>query len=279
MVVFFCSIWYTKNEFFMTIFQAIIFGIIQGAGEFLPISSSGHLIAVPKLLGWADHGLEFDIALHWGTLAAVLVYFWHDWILLLKGGIHGAKTRDGKMFWYLMAATIPGAVFGYLLDDIVGSYFRNVGLVGISLIIMGMVLYLADRYGRQDVNLQQLTFWQSLGIGFSQALAIIPGVSRSGSTISCARILGLDRVSAARFSFLLSTPIILGSAVIPLKKLFHSGLSVPLWSFAVGMLTAAIVGILCIRFFLQYLKKADLVVFVWYRFVFGAILLLFYYTS
>ncbi|MDD5132132.1 MAG: undecaprenyl-diphosphatase UppP [bacterium] len=263
----------------MTIFQAIIYGIIQGAGEFLPISSSGHLIAIPQLLGWADHGLEFDIALHWGTLVAVLIYFWHDWTLLLKGGMRGTGTRDGKMFWYLIAATIPGAVAGYLLDNVVESYFRNVGLVGISLIIMGMVLYLCDRYGRQQVNLQQMTFWQSLWIGLSQALAIVPGVSRSGSTISCARILGLDRESAARFSFLLSTPIIFGSAIIPLKKILQSGLSVPLGYFVIGMLTAAIIGLLCIKFFLQYLKKADLVIFVWYRFVFGAILLLFYYAS
>jgi undecaprenyl-diphosphatase len=263
----------------MTIFQAVIYGIIQGAGEFLPISSSGHLIAVPKLLGWADHGLEFDIALHWGTLFAVLVYFWHDWTLLIRSGIRGTGTRDGKMFWYLIAATIPGAVIGYLLDDIVEVYFRNVGLVGISLIVMGMILYICDRYGRQKVDLRQMTFGQSLWIGFSQALAIIPGVSRSGSTISCARVLGLDRVSAARFSFLLSTPIIIGSAVIPLKKIYYAGLSVPLVNFVVGMITAAIVGLLCIKFFLQYLKKADLVIFVWYRFVFGAILLLFYYTS
>ncbi len=262
----------------MTIFQAIIYGIIQGAGEFLPISSSGHLIAIPKLLGWADHGLEFDIALHWGTLAAVLIYFWQDWKLLLKSGMHGTGTRDGKMFWYLIAATIPGAVIGFLLDDIVESSFRNIGLVGISLIIMGIVLYLCDRYGRQNVNLKQLTFKQSIWIGFSQALAIVPGVSRSGSTISCARVLGLDRESAARFSFLLSTPIIIGSALVPLKKIYESGLSIPLEYFLAGMLTASVVGLLCIRFFLQYLKKADLTIFVWYRFVFGVILLWFYFN-
>lgn len=262
----------------MTTFQAIIYGVIQGAGEFLPISSSGHLIAIPKLLGWADHGLEFDIALHWGTLAAVLIYFWQDWVLLLKSGMHGTGTRDGKMFWYLIAATIPGAVIGFLLDDIVESYFRNIGLVGISLIIMGIVLYFCDRYGRQNVNLKQLTFKQSIWIGFSQALAIVPGVSRSGSTISCARVLGLDRESAARFSFLLSTPIILGSAIVPLKKIYESGLSIPLEYFLAGMVTAAIVGLLCIRFFLQYLKKADLAIFVWYRFVFGVILILFYFN-
>ncbi len=244
----------------------------------MPISSSGHLIAIPWLLGWADHGLEFDIALHWGTLAAVLAYFWRDWIRLLKSGIHGTGTRDGQMFWYLIAATIPGAVIGFLLDDVVESYFRNAGLVGISLIIMGIVLYFCDRYGRQDVNFKQMTFRQSLWIGVSQALAIIPGVSRSGSTISCARILGLDRESAARFSFLLSTPIILGSAIVPLKKFYGSGLSIPLGNFMVGILSAAIVGILCIRFFLQYLKKADLAIFVWYRFLFGAILLLFYFN-
>ncbi|MBI5554925.1 MAG: undecaprenyl-diphosphatase UppP [Elusimicrobia bacterium] len=262
----------------MTIIQSIILGFIQGVGEFLPISSSGHLIAVPQLLGWADHGLVFDIALHWGTLAAVMIYFWQDWILLIRSGWRGTGTRDGKMFWFLIVAAIPGAIAGYLLDNIAETYFRNVGLVGSSLIIMGMIMYLCDRYGRQDVNFKQITFWQSLWIGFSQALAIIPGVSRSGSTISCARILGLDRESAARFSFLLSTPIIFGSAIVPLKKLFQQGLTIPLVNFAAGMLTAAILGLLCIRFFLQYLKKSDLVIFVWYRFVFGVILLLFYYT-
>lgn len=263
----------------MTMFQSIILGFIQGAGEFLPISSSGHLIAVPQLLGWTDHGLVFDIALHWGTLAAVLIYFWQDWMLLIKGGMRGTGTRDGKMFWALVVATIPGAIAGYLLDNIVETYFRNVGLVGISLIVMGMVMYFCDLYGRQDVNFKQITFWQSWWIGISQVLAIIPGVSRSGSTISCARILGLDRESAARFSFLLSTPIIVGAAIVPLRKLFQQGLTMPLMNFAAGMLTAVVVGLVCIRFFLQYLKKSDLVIFVWYRFVFGAILLLFYYTS
>ena len=261
----------------MTILQAIILGIVQGAGEFLPVSSSGHLIALPQLLGWVDPGLEFDIALHWGTLAAVLIFFWRDWVALLKSGLSGAKNPEGRMFWFLMAATLPGAFIGYLLEHQVENQFRNIGLVGITLIVMGVVLYLADRFGTKNVSFEQINFRQSLAIGFSQALAIIPGVSRSGATISCARILGIDRVSAARFSFLLSTPIILGSAALPLRKIAHQGFHFPAGYFLAGMFTAAVVGLLSIRFLLRYLQKSDFRIFVWYRFLFGTFLVLFYF--
>ncbi len=263
----------------MTIFQAIILGIVQGAGEFLPVSSSGHLVALPQILGWEDPGLVFDIALHWGTLIAVLVYFWRDWVLLVRSGLTGAKNLEGKMFWYLLVATLPGAGLGYLLEHAVENQFRNILLVGIALIVMGAILYAADRFGNKSVSFAQINFRQSLAIGFSQALAIIPGVSRSGATISCARMLGIDRVSAARFSFLLSTPIILGSAALPLRKIMHQGFHFPLEPFIAGIVTAALVGLVSIRFLLNYLKRSDLRIFVWYRFLFGGMLILFYFLS
>lgn len=242
----------------------------------MPISSSGHLIAIPQLFGWNDPGLEFDIALHWGTLVAVLVYFWGDWLVLVKSGFSNVKSQEGKLFWFLLVATLPGACFGYLLEHKIENQFRNVGLVGVALISLGVLLYLGDRFGKNKIRFGEINFRQSLGIGFSQALALIPGVSRSGVTISCARMMGIERASAARFSFLLSTPIIFGSAVLPVKKLLAGGLNIPLVYFAVGIITSAVFGIISIKFLLSYLKKENLNVFVWYRLVFGAVLIIFY---
>lgn len=263
----------------MTYLHAIILGIIQGAGEFLPISSSGHLIALPKVFGWPDHGLEFDIALHWGTLVAVLIYFGRDWVQLTRAGVSKNNSPEKRMFWYLLAATIPGAVVGYLLEDVVEHVFRNLGLVGITLISMGIVLYIADRFGKNRVSFSDISWKQALGIGCSQALAIIPGVSRSGVTISCARIFGIDRESAARFSFLLSTPIILGSAAVPLKNFFERGLSVSLGYFIVGIFASGLVGLVCIAFLLKYLRKADFSIFVWYRFLIGTYFLFVFFRQ
>lgn len=263
----------------MTYIHAVILGIIQGAGEFLPISSSGHLIALPKVFGWPDHGLEFDIALHWGTLFAVLLYFGRDWIQLIKAGFSKNNSSEKRMFWYLIMATIPGAVMGYLLEDVVEHVFRNLGLVGITLISMGIVLYISDHYGKNKVSFSGISWKQALGIGCSQALAIIPGVSRSGITISCARMFSIDRESAARFSFLLSTPIIFGSAAVPLKNFFQHGLSVSLGYFVVGSIVSGLVGLACIAFLLRYLRKADLSIFAWYRFVVGTYFLFIYFRQ
>lgn len=261
----------------MTYIHAIILGIVQGVGEFLPVSSSGHLLVLPKILGWPDHGLDFDIALHGGTLISVLIYFGKDWIRLLKAGFSKESSTEKRLFWCLVAATIPGAVLGYFLENIIEHQFRHLGLVGTTLISMGIILYLSDRFGKNKTSFQNISWQQALGIGCGQALAIIPGVSRSGITISCARIFGIDRESAARFSFLLSTPIIFGSATIPLKNFWQHGLSISPGCFLVGILVSGFVGLLCISFLLQYLRKADLSVFAWYRFVFGAYVLFVYF--
>lgn len=263
--------------------KAIILGIVQGIGEFLPISSSGHLLFIPWLFYWGNEdNLTFDIALHVGTLIAVLAFFWKDWFILIKDGLtKGIKTFEGKMFWWLVIATIPGVLAGALLDDIAESFFRGPYMplvLACSLSIMGILLFLADKYGKQSTDYENLTFGKTLLIGISQAFAIIPGTSRSGVTMTMARFLGIKRESAAKFSFLLSTPIIGGAAVY--QFIFKSSelvmseiLSIP---FFVGVLTAMIVGFISIKFLMKYLQTSNFNIFVIYRLVVAAILVAVY---
>lgn len=255
----------------MTILQAIIYGIIQGIGEFLPISSSAHLIVTPWLFGWKDPGLAFDVALHLGTLVAVVVFFWKDWFNLAKAGVKGTGTIEGRLFWFLIIATIPGAVIGKLFENKAETAFRNPALIGTMLIIMGIIIYVVDRVGTKSFNLREVGFMRSFLIGISQAVAIIPGVSRSGITMSTGVLLGLNRESAARFSFLLSTPIVLGAGLLKVKDLMHT--SVETVPFVVGILTSAIVGLVSIKFLLEYLKTKGFTIFVIYRLIFGAVLI------
>lgn len=255
----------------MTIFQAIVYGIIQGVGEFLPISSSAHLILTPWAFGWKDPGLAFDVALHIGTLIAVVLFFWKDWWDLVIAGFSKPKTTNGKLFWFLVLATIPGAVLGKLFEDQVETLFRNPALIGTMLIIMGIILYIADKMGHKSDDIKEIGLARSLWIGLSQALAIIPGVSRSGITMATGLALGLKRESVAKFSFLLSTPIILGAAVVNLKDMINTPIdTVP---FVVGVLTAAVAGILSIKFLLDYLKNKGFGIFVGYRIILGLIVI------
>lgn len=267
----------------MTLFNAIILGIVQGIGEFLPISSSGHLLFIPWLFNWAyENSLSFDIALHVGTLIAVLAFFWKDWFVLIKDGLtKGVKTFEGKMFWWLVVATIPGVLAGALLDDFAESFFRGQYMpivLACSLSIMGILLFLADKYGKQKTDYEGLSFKQTLLIGISQAFAIIPGTSRSGVTMTMARALGIKRESAAKFSFLLSTPIIGGAAIY--QFVFKSSelvmaeiFSIP---FIVGVLTAMVVGFISIKFLMKYLQTSNFNIFVIYRLVVAAILVITY---
>ena len=193
--------------------KAIILGIIQGIGEFLPISSSAHLILVPYLFGWEQSGMSFDIALHFGTLMAVLAIFFKDWWKLFMGAVNkvtkGKDSFDNKMFWYLVVATIPGALLGFLLNDVVENVFRQkIWLIASALAIMGVLIYLgdkwADKHYRIETEFKHITLKQAFIIGLSQALAIIPGFSRSGTTILSARLMGLSKSAATKFTFLLS---------------------------------------------------------------------------
>jgi undecaprenyl-diphosphatase len=242
-------------------------GIVQGLTEFLPVSSSAHLVLVPWLFGFETPGLVFDVALHLGTLAAVLVYFWRDWLRLFRAGRRGFSTADGRLFWFLALATIPGAVAGYFLEDIVATTLRAPVLIGILLIVMGGVLYLADRYGGQVKRLMDIRFGDAMAVGFSQALAIIPGVSRSGITMAAARLRGVERAAAARFSFLLSTPIIFGAGVTQMIKMDPDLLNL---SFALGVFTSAVVGFLAIWFLIAWVSRHNFNIFVIYRVLLGS---------
>ena len=256
----------------MTILQAVIFGLAQGLGEFLPISSSAHLVLIPWLLRWTDPGLTFDVALHVGTLVAVVLYFWKDWLQLIIKGFTEARSVKGRLFWYLVVATLPGAIGGFLLEKKAETVFRSPMLIAIMLILMGILLYWADRRSTKKMEMDKITFGTSLLVGISQVLAIIPGVSRSGITMTTGLLMGLTREGAARFSFLLSTPIIFGAAMVKLPGVF-SNPSVITTDFMIGMLVSCITGIASISFLLRYVQTKDFLPFVWYRFIVGAVVI------
>jgi undecaprenyl-diphosphatase len=259
----------------MNILHAIIYGIIQGLGEFLPISSTAHLTLAPWLFKWNDDpGLTFDVALHLGTLIAVLLYFWRDWVKLITAGVTTPKSKDGNLFWFLVVATIPGALFGKLFESKAETTFRNPALIAVMLIVAGCALYLADKYGKKNIGIEKIGLRRSILIGISQAIALIPGVSRSGATIMTGLGTGLSRESAAKFSFLLSAPIIFGSVILKYHDILHP--KVGNLPFFVAILTAAIVGLLSIKFLLKYLKYNGFGIFVIYRLALGTIVILIY---
>jgi undecaprenyl-diphosphatase len=257
----------------LTILQAVVYGLVQGLGEFLPISSSAHLILVPWFFGWSDPGLTFDVALHAGTLVAVVLYFWRDWLKLVRKGLSDVRSVEGRLFWYLVVATIPGAVGGSLLEKEAETSFRAPLLIALMLTVMGVLLLLADRKTSKHVDMEHITFWKSLLIGLSQVLAIIPGVSRSGVTMTTALFAGITRADAARFSFLLSTPVVLGAAMIKLPHVIsHPSLITP--DFLTGMAVSFVSGIASIGFLLRYVQRRSFALFVWYRFALAALVLL-----
>ncbi len=251
----------------MTVFQALVMGVIQGLGEFLPISSSAHLVLAPWAFGWEDPGLSFDVALHMGTLFAVAAFFWRDWAELFSEAIiKRSGSQKASMFWYLMVATIPGGLAGYLLEEQAETIFRNPLVIAVMLISMGIILYLVDRYALKRKDMHKIAFSDSLLIGLSQAFAIIPGVSRSGVTMTAGRALGMTRETAARFSFLLSTPIILGAGVMKVGDIAPGDINL---AFITGIVSAAVVGFLSIGFLLKYLTERSFALFVWYRLFLG----------
>lgn len=267
-----------------TLVQALIMGIVQGLTEFLPISSSGHLIIVPFLFGWTDpfiDSLAFSVMLHIGTLAALLVYFRADWFRLVPAGLAAIRDRsfrgdpDRRLAWLLLAATIPAAIAGFLLNDLIETAFRDVGLVALTLVGGAVILWLADRWGGRTKGVDDVTFPVAVGIGAAQALALVPGISRSGISISAARLAGLDREAAARFSFLMATPITAGAAIFEIRKLVsgETGVDVNLELLIVGMLAAFVSGMLAIGFMLRYLRTRSLNIFVAYRLVLAAVVI------
>lgn len=252
----------------MDIAQAVILGLVQGLGEFLPISSSAHLALVPWLMNWAYFGLTFDIALHFGTLIAVVIYFWKDWLKLLHQGFTKPREREGKLFWYLALATIPGALIGFMLEDAAETIFRQPVLIACMLMVLGVLLYAADRKGKKQIEVENISLRTSFLIGLSQALAIVPGVSRSGVTMTMALALGMTREGAAKFSFLLSAPIIFGAVLIKVPKIVANPAMIDV-SFVTGMVVACILGLASIGFLLRYIQTRTFLPFVLYRFALG----------
>ncbi len=261
----------------ISIWQAIILGLVQGLGEFLPISSSAHLVLAPWFLQFTDPGLAFDAVLHLGTLFAVLTYFWKDWLEIL--GLAFGVKKDGnnynkKSLWILVLATIPGALAGYFFESQAETIFRSPLVIAFTLSFVGLLLFLADKYAKHKKKLKEISWKESLVIGLAQALAIVPGVSRSGATITAGLFSGLSRISAAKFSFLLSTPIILGASLFKLPDLWKSGLGVSFW---VGLLVSAVSGYLAIKYLLKFVKKASYKIFFWYRLILASLIILVYF--
>ena len=263
------------------IFQALILGIVQGLTELLPISSSAHLNLFPWIFGWNEISPSFDVALHIGTLFAIVLFFFKDWVNLIKGGynqvVKKKKSTDGKIFWYIVISTIPTGILCLVLDKLSEKLIEKLAttysvqekliemfMIAIALIVMGIILYVVDKKSKSEVEYKDITFKQSLWIAMSQALAAaFPGVSRSGITMTVGRGMGLKRESVAKYSFLLSTPVVAAAALVDLKDFVFGS------AFFVGVFASFIVGVLVIKFLLNYLQKGSFKVFAVYRVILG----------
>jgi undecaprenyl-diphosphatase len=278
----------------MLIIQSIILGFVQGLTEFIPISSSAHLVIIPWLFGWTDpvlSSLTFDVSLHLGTLLALIVFFWKDWVTLIGAwfkSVFQLKIGDDqnrRMAWFLVLACIPGGIAGVLAESRIEKIFHenpipaaNMIVMGVVIAILGGLLWLADALARHDRPIGKMTLKDSILIGLAQALAIFPGVSRSGSTITAGLALGLEREAAARFSFLLSAPIIAGAGLKSLYELMKGIKSgtiahAEIVIFPIGFIVAAVSGFLCIKLLLDFLKKHSTKAFAIYRWALAALVI------
>jgi undecaprenyl-diphosphatase len=264
----------------MDIIQAIILGLVQGASEFVPISSSGHLVLVPWLLGWPSPGLVFDTVVHWGTLVAVLAYFWRDFMALASAWGRSLASRnlgepEARIAWLIIVGTVPAALMGYVGEDFFESLFAAPAWAAGLLLVTGLILALSEWLGKRWKDPHQLAFLDSILIGIAQGCAIAPGISRSGATIAAGLFRGLKREAAARYSFLLATPIIFGAGLLQLLDLFKmENATAHLPALILGFLTAAFSGYLCIRFLLSYLQQGKLYIFAIYCWLAGGVCLL-----
>jgi undecaprenyl-diphosphatase len=271
----------------MPLYQAVVLAVVQALTEFLPISSTAHLVLFPWLAGWREPGLAFDVALHAGTILAVFFFFLRTWLELVFCGLGMHYPRfataeevrqNRRMFWYLVAGTIPGALVGMVFERSIEEHLRRPIPIGIALIVVGLLMWWAEATARLDREIGETRLGDSLVIGTAQAVALFPGVSRSGITIVAGLWRGMKRETAARFSFLLSTPIIVGAAAKELPKLLRlhraGGLELPLSTLALAIATSAVAGYLVIAFFLRYLQTRTLKIFIVYRILFGIVVLL-----
>ena len=267
-----------------TLFQALVMGIVQGLTEFLPVSSSAHLFIVPFLFGWDNtfiDSLAFGVMLHLGTLAALLIYYGRDWVRIVPAGFATLRDRsfrddpDRRLAWLIFAATIPAAIVGALFNDVIETSLREIGLIALMLVVGAAILWFADRWGGTSRKLAGLTFPVAIGIGVAQTLALVPGISRSGISISAGRLAGLDRASAARFSFLMATPITAGAVLFEIRQLLtgEAAVTIPTDALIVGLIASFVSGIIAIRVLMDYVQRRSLNVFVAYRLVLAAIVL------
>ena len=267
----------------MTLFQAILLGVVQGLTEFLPISSSAHLAILPWLFKFPDPGLTFDAALHLGTLIGIVAFLWRDWLKLIGYFVQSLKRWDlvrdhnQSLVWMILVATIPGGLAGVLFEDFIEHKLRAPWLVASLLILMGLILWIVDRASRKTKGIEQITWPQALGIGIAQVLALAPGVSRSGITITAGLMAGLKRQDAARFSFLLATPIIFGAGLFKVRHLIHGFPPGEMLPFVLGVLSAALVGYFAVWLLLRYLEKNSFALFAWYRLLVGTMVLVVYF--
>jgi len=265
-------------------FQALVMGIVQGLTEFLPVSSSGHLVIVPALLGWTDpfiNSLAFSVMLHLGTLVALLVYFRSDWLAIVPAGIAALRERsfgtdpNRRLAWLLLVSTIPAVIAGPILNDRLEAAVRTADDVAVALVIGAAILWLADRVGRKVDGLEKITFPLAFVFGLAQSIALVPGISRAGITISAGLFAGLTREAAARFSFLMATPIIAGAGIFEARNLLSGDAGVPIQvgPLLVGMVAAVVAGLAAIALMLRYVRTRSYAIFVAERVVIAVIVL------
>lgn len=244
-------------------FQAFVLGTVQGLTEFLPVSSSAHLVLVPWLFRWDDQGLAFDVALHLGTLVALLLYYWRYWLEMAASLVNGDRPKR-RLLLLLAIASVPGAIIGLAFEKQADTVFRSPFLIAVALAVLGLALWLFDRFEPQRRSMEEISYFDALLIGLSQAFAIVPGVSRSGSTITMGRIVRLRREDAANFSFLMATPIIAGAGLVEGRHLIANGIASDVW---IGFAAAAVFGLVAIATLLRFVRTRSYEAFVWYRVV------------
>jgi undecaprenyl-diphosphatase len=273
----------------MPLYQAIVLAIVQGLTEFLPVSSTAHLWLIPWIFNWKDPGLTYDVALHAGTLVAVLLYFWRYWLEMIKmvlgmsEGSAGTPANAGsfallgenrKLLWFLVIATIPGGIAGVLFERAADEQLRSPLIVGTALLVIGLVMWAGERMGNREKGLGQIGLVDSIVVGVAQAFSVIPGVSRSGSTMAAGLFRGMNRETAARFSFLLATPLVAGACLKKGMEIHHHGLPADMrMPFLVGIIVSALVGYAVIAVLIRYLERRTFTIFVVYRVILGVVLL------
>lgn len=257
--------------------HAIILGAVQGLTEFLPISSSGHLVLIPYFFGWRYQGVSFDVALHAGTVAALIAYFWKDWLIIIRNGFTRKSATISQaswpyprnFLWQIAVASIPAAILGLAVDKYAEN-IRSVIFIAFNFAFFGWLLWFTDRKAKTNLQPGTMTYGKAFIVGLFQSIALVPGVSRSGITLTGSRLIGLARAEAARFSFLIGTPAIIGAFLVELPKIIKDDLNLSFW---LGVITAAVFGFAAIKFLLAYLKKSDFSLFWWYRLAIAAIVM------